>query len=156
MMDEAMKLTGHAYLKATLLPTLDAIFSDKKCCEIDPTKVKDQSTIETNLEHLKEYVEKVLFFNFIHIIRCILCCLFVIFLFQIFTAITQSFVNCPNIMCRLFDALRQCATQKFPRDSGVRYSVVSSFIFLRFFAPAILGPRLFDIKSEQIVSVLLF
>ncbi|KAG8270925.1 Ras GTPase-activating protein 2 [Homalodisca vitripennis] len=34
----------------------------------------------------------------------------------------------------------------------VRYSVVSGFIFLRFFAPAILGPRLFDLTTEQIDS----
>ncbi|XP_077293823.1 ras GTPase activating protein 1 [Arctopsyche grandis] len=126
MMDETMKLVGLTYLKSTLKPTLDLIFSEKKSCEIDPTKVKDLSTVESNLANLIEYVEKM------------------------FNAITESFVNCPGIMCRLFDVLRQCANQKFPRDDGVRFSVVSSFIFLRFFAPAILGPRLFSIKSEQV------
>lgn len=35
----------------------------------------------------------------------------------------------------------------------VRYSVVSGFIFLRFFAPAILGPKLFDLTAEPLVSV---
>lgn len=70
-----------------------------------------------------------------------------------FDAITQSFIHCPNVMCRLFDALRQCAAQRFPPNAEVRYSVVSGFIFLRFFAPAILGPRLFDLTTEQIVSV---
>jgi Ras GTPase-activating protein 3 len=35
----------------------------------------------------------------------------------------------------------------------VRYSVISGFIFLRFFAPAILGPRLFDLTTEHIVSI---
>lgn len=34
----------------------------------------------------------------------------------------------------------------------VRYSVVSGFIFLRFFAPAILGPKLFDLTAEPLVS----
>lgn len=70
-----------------------------------------------------------------------------------FNAITQSFIHCPAIMCRLFDALRQSAAQRFPRDAGVRYSVVSGFIFLRFFAPAILGPRLFELTTEHIVCV---
>jgi Ras GTPase-activating protein 3 len=31
--------------------------------------------------------------------------------------------------------------------------VISGFIFLRFFAPAILGPKLFDLTTEQIVSM---
>ena len=34
----------------------------------------------------------------------------------------------------------------------VRYHAVSSFIFLRFFAPAILGPKLFDLRSDTQVS----
>lgn len=59
MMDEAMRLTGLTYLQQTLRPTLDLVFSEKKPCEIDPTRVKDQSTVETNLNNLKEYVEKV-------------------------------------------------------------------------------------------------
>lgn len=71
---------------------------------------------------------------------------------QVFAAITASYATCPSIMCRLFDALRQCAARHFPRNAEVRYSVVSGFIFLRFFAPAILGPRLFDLTTEQIVS----
>ena len=30
----------------------------------------------------------------------------------------------------------------------VKYVVVSGFIFLRFFAPAILGPRLFQLRQD--------
>lgn len=41
----------------------------------------------------------------------------------------------------------------FPDNKEVRYSVISGFIFLRFFAPAILGPKLFDLTTEQIVSM---
>jgi len=41
----------------------------------------------------------------------------------------------------------------FPDNKEVRYSVISGFIFLRFFAPAILGPKLFDLTTEQIVSI---
>lgn len=43
----------------------------------------------------------------------------------------------------------------FPDNKEVRYSVISGFIFLRFFAPAILGPKLFDLTTEQIVSIYL-
>lgn len=128
MMDETMRLAGLRYLHTTLRPTLDLVIQEKKPCEIDHARVKDQNTIETNLNNLKEYVQK------------------------IFTAITQSAVHCPALMCQIFHDLKESAMTYFPDNREVRYSVVSGFIFLRFFAPAILGPRLFDLTTEQIVS----
>ncbi|CAK1548379.1 unnamed protein product [Leptosia nina] len=126
MMDEAMRLTGAAYLRSVLRPTLAAVLHEKRPCEIDPARVKPSADIAANLANLKDYVERV------------------------FAAITSSYGTCPAVMCRLFDALRQCAARHFPQNAEVRYSVVSGFIFLRFFAPAILGPRLFDLTTEQI------
>lgn len=67
-------------------------------------------------------------------------------------AITTSGIRCPPLMCEMFWCLRELAATHFPKNKEVRYSVISGFIFLRFFAPAILGPRLFDITTEQIVS----
>jgi len=67
-------------------------------------------------------------------------------------AITTSGVRCPPLMCEMFWCLRELAATHFPKNKEVRYSVISGFIFLRFFAPAILGPRLFDITTEQIVN----
>ncbi|XP_018321069.1 GTPase-activating protein isoform X2 [Agrilus planipennis] len=128
MMDEAMRLIGLQYLHKTLRPTLDLVFSEKKPCEIDSTRVKDPNVIQTNLANLKDYVHK------------------------IFKAITQSAVHCPTLMCQIFHNLKECAVSRFPENREVRYSVVSGFIFLRFFAPAILGPRLFDLTTEQIDS----
>ncbi|CAG4924339.1 unnamed protein product [Colias eurytheme] len=126
MMDEAMRLTGAAYLRSVLRPTLAAVLHERRPCEIDPARVKPSADIAANLANLKDYVERV------------------------FAAITSSYGTCPAAMCRLFDALRQCAARHFPANAEVRYSVVSGFIFLRFFAPAILGPRLFDLTTEQI------
>lgn len=131
MMDEAMRLSGLHYLHSTLRPIVEAILQEKKPCEIDPTRVKDQATVETNLVNLEEYVEKV------------------------FEAITKSAVRCPAGLCQIFHDLRECAAKHFPHNKEVRYSVVSGFIFLRFFAPAILGPKLFDLTSEPLVSVIL-
>jgi len=38
--------------------------------------------------------------------------------------------------------------------SEVRYQIVSGFVFLRFFAPAILGPRIFDLRNDtQVCNV---
>ncbi|CAH0722786.1 unnamed protein product, partial [Brenthis ino] len=126
MMDEAMRLTGASYLRGVLRPTLAAVLAERRPCEIDPARVKPAAAIAANLANLKDYVERV------------------------FAAITSSYALCPAAMCRLFDALRQCAARHFPANAEVRYSVVSGFIFLRFFAPAILGPRLFDLTTEQI------
>lgn len=128
MMDEAMRLSGLHYLHQTLRPVLSQIVTEKKPCEIDPSKVKDRSAVDTNLHNLKDYVERV------------------------FEAITKSAERCPKVLCQIFHDLRECAGKHFPRNREVRYSVVSGFIFLRFFAPAILGPKLFDLTSERLVS----
>lgn len=128
MMDEAMRLSGLHYLHGTLRPIVEQIVTEKKPCEIDPTRIKDKSMIETNLQNLQEYVEKV------------------------FEAIISSAVRCPPVLCQIFHDLRECAAKYFPQNKEVRYSVVSGFIFLRFFAPAILGPKLFDLTTESLVS----
>ncbi|XP_055541471.1 GTPase-activating protein [Wyeomyia smithii] len=126
MMDEAMRLSGLHYLHNTLRPIVEEIFADKKPCEIDPARVKDKSMIDSNLLNLQDYVEKV------------------------FEAITNSAVKCPAVLCQIFHDLRECAAKYFPQNKEVRYSVVSGFIFLRFFAPAILGPKLFDLTTEPV------
>ncbi|XP_032592524.1 GTPase-activating protein [Drosophila grimshawi] len=126
MMDEAMRLSGLHYLHQTLRPVLSQIVAEKKPCEIDPSKVKDRSAVDTNLHNLKDYVERV------------------------FEAITKSAERCPKVLCQIFHDLRECAGKHFPHNREVRFSVVSGFIFLRFFAPAILGPKLFDLTTERL------
>jgi hypothetical protein len=37
---------------------------------------------------------------------------------------------------------------RFPGDLDLKYSAVSGFIFLRFFGPAVLGPKLFGLRAE--------
>lgn len=129
MMDEAMRLSGLHYLHTTLRPIVEAIVAEKKPCEIDPMRAKDKSMIESNLVNLQEYVERV------------------------FKAIINSAVRCPPVLCQIFHDLRECAAKYFPQNKEIRYSVVSGFIFLRFFAPAILGPKLFDLTTAPVVSV---
>ncbi|XP_014283177.1 ras GTPase-activating protein 3 [Halyomorpha halys] len=126
MMDETMRLAGLGYLHETLKKPLETVLTERKSCEIDPSRVSDSSTIHTNLNNLKEYVE------------------------IIFQAIINSALKCPPVLCELFHELRQIASSRFPDNKEVRYSVISGFIFLRFFAPAILGPRLFDLTNKHI------
>lgn len=72
---------------------------------------------------------------------------------MVFKSITNSALTCPSLMCELFYVLKELATERFPNNNEVRYSVISGFIFLRFFAPAILGPKLFDLTTAPIVSI---
>ncbi|KAG8586874.1 hypothetical protein GDO81_005507 [Engystomops pustulosus] len=123
--DETMKLAGMHYLQVTLKPIIDEICELHKPCEIDPVKLKDGENLETNKENLKNYVD------------------------QIFNVITKSGVSCPTVMCDIFFSLRESAAKRFQDDPDVRYTAVSSFIFLRFFAPAILSPNLFQLSPHH-------
>jgi hypothetical protein len=40
-------------------------------------------------------------------------------------------------------------------EPDVRYTAVSGFVFLRFFAPAILNPKLFQMRNEHPVSIII-
>ncbi|XP_045624845.1 ras GTPase-activating protein 3 [Procambarus clarkii] len=124
--DELMKLVGHHYLRSTLKSTLDLIFRERKPCEIDPTKLQQGESREVNLINLKEYISLIL------------------------KAIINSALSCPPVMCQIFSELKELANTYFPNEREVRYSVISGFVFLRFFAPAILYPKLFDLTTEQI------
>ena len=44
----------------------------------------------------------------------------------------------------IFARMRDVAKARWPGDANVIHIVVSSFIFLRFFCPAILNPKLFN------------
>lgn len=123
--DETMKLAGMHYLRVTLKPIIDEICSDHKPCEIDPVKLKESENLDTNRENLRQYVDR------------------------IFTVITSSGVSCPTVMCDIFFSLRESAASRFQVDADVRYTAVSSFIFLRFFAPAILSPNLFHLRPHH-------
>ncbi|XP_037346162.2 ras GTPase-activating protein 3 isoform X1 [Pungitius pungitius] len=123
--DETMKLAGMHYLQVTLKPIIDEICTDHKSCEIDPVKLKESENLETNRENLRHYVDR------------------------IFDVITTSGVRCPTVMCDIFFSLRESAATRFQVDQDVRYTAVSSFIFLRFFAPAILSPNLFHLRPHH-------
>ncbi|XP_039600599.1 ras GTPase-activating protein 3 isoform X1 [Polypterus senegalus] len=123
--DETMKLAGMHYLQVTLKPIIDEICDDHKPCEIDPVKLKESENFDTNKENLRQYVDR------------------------IFTVITKSGVSCPTVMCDIFFSLRESAAKRFQVDQDVRYTAVSSFIFLRFFAPAILSPNLFHLRPHH-------
>ncbi|MGH0119845.1 UNVERIFIED_CONTAM: hypothetical protein FKN15_043278 [Acipenser sinensis] len=124
-LDDMMKIVGKRYLIVTLKPVLDEICESNKPCEIDPIKLKEGDNVEVNKENLHQYVQKV------------------------FNSIVHSSMSCPTLMCDVFNALRQMATKRFPDDPHVKYSAVSSFVFLRFYAVAVLSPHSFHLRSHH-------
>ncbi|EHB02749.1 Ras GTPase-activating protein 2 [Heterocephalus glaber] len=124
-LDEMMKIVGGHYLKVTLKSILDEICESSKSCEIDPIKLKEGDNVENNKENLRYYVDK------------------------LFNTIIKSSMSCPTVMCDIFYSLRQIATQRFPNDPHVQYSAVSSFVFLRFFAVAVVSPHTFHLRPHH-------
>ena len=127
--DELMKLVGIRYLHETLCDCVDIVIQENKICEIDPTKIRDNEFLMINMQHLKNYTD--LFFN----------------------AIIESMTRCPQVMCDIFAVLKELAIKFFPDNKDVCYYVISGFVFLRFFAPSILNPRLFELTDKKIVSI---
>ncbi|XP_039616151.1 ras GTPase-activating protein 2 [Polypterus senegalus] len=124
-LDDMMKIVGKHYLTVTLKPVIDEICDTNKPCEIDPVKFKEGDNADVNKDNLHYYVKKV------------------------FNSILQSSMSCPTLMCDIFYALRQMAAKRFPGDPHVQYSAVSSFVFLRFFAVAVLSPHSFQLRSHH-------
>uniref|UniRef100_A0A2R5LNX0 Putative ras gtpase-activating protein n=1 Tax=Ornithodoros turicata TaxID=34597 RepID=A0A2R5LNX0_9ACAR len=124
--DEYMKLTGILYLQDTLKVVVAKILSEHLPCEIDPSRLRDKECRKANEANLRRYVNEAL------------------------SAITRSWVACPWELCDLFAMLRDLAADHFPGRKEVQYSIISVFLFLRFFAAAILGPKLFELCSEPI------
>uniref|UniRef100_A0A8D2PK23 RAS p21 protein activator 2 n=1 Tax=Zosterops lateralis melanops TaxID=1220523 RepID=A0A8D2PK23_ZOSLA len=123
--DEMMKIVGKHYLKVTLKPVIDEICESPKPCEIDPIKLKEGDNVEINMENLRYYVDKV------------------------FREIVRSSISCPTLMCDVFYSLRHLAAKRFPNDPHVQYSAVSSFVFLRFFAVAVVSPHTFHLRPHH-------
>ncbi|EQD79884.1 ras GTPase-activating protein, partial [mine drainage metagenome] len=128
--DLYMRITGLPYLKFVLKPIINEICLGKKSCELDierlPEKTKDRkSTIEKNLQNLIFYTKK------------------------IFESISNSFTRCPASFRNIFQHLQAEVINKFPENNQIRYIAPSSFIFLRFFCPALLGPKLFNLMPEH-------
>ncbi|KAG0416969.1 hypothetical protein HPB47_005995, partial [Ixodes persulcatus] len=124
--DEYMKLTGMLYLQDTLKAVIAKILSEHLPCEIDPSRLKDGESLKANEGNLRGYVREAL------------------------GAITRSWVACPWELCDLFSMLRGLAADRFPGRKELQYSVISVFLFLRFFAAAILSPKLFELCSHPI------
>ncbi|EGD79255.1 hypothetical protein PTSG_12971 [Salpingoeca rosetta] len=131
--DHFMKIVGLPYLHETLKEIIDDIFYEKKDCEIDPSKMSSSSpsVIKRHATDLTRYLERIL------------------------DRIFSSCARCPWPMRAVFSNIRSAVEQNEALasstsgdDSSTPYTAVSGFVFLRFFAPAVLSPKLFGMREE--------
>jgi Ras GTPase-activating protein 3 len=122
VMYEMMKCVGHKYLVCTLMPLIDLIFTERKSCEIDPSKLRVGESLDQNFHNITVYAELA------------------------FSRVVDSSQRCPPALRELFAELRDVVEQFFPGREDVGRLALSSFLILRFFAAAILNPKLFGLK----------
>lgn len=124
--DMYMKICGHRYLKYCVQETIDTIYKDggKKSLEIDPLKLDKAEDPRKNWKYLSKLLDDLL------------------------NRVLNSVEQCPPGLIQIFTHLQKEVEGKFA-DTNVRYTGVSSFLFLRFIVPAILGPKLFDLASDH-------
>eukprot|EP01129_Flabellula_baltica_P010102 TRINITY_DN4227_c0_g1_i2.p1 TRINITY_DN4227_c0_g1~~TRINITY_DN4227_c0_g1_i2.p1 ORF type:complete len:591 (+),score=114.67 TRINITY_DN4227_c0_g1_i2:112-1884(+) len=128
--DSYMKLTGSEYLKHVLQDIIFEIIDNslKKSCEMDIYRLdpnlkedKKKKVIKKNMETLIYYTNK--FFN----------------------AIRESLSLIPMNFRNVFEHIQSEIIAKFPDNEISKYRGIGGFIFLRFFGPAIITPKFYDL-----------
>ncbi|KAB1255785.1 RasGAP-activating-like protein 1 [Camelus dromedarius] len=121
-MEQFMKLVGMPYLHEVLKPEISRVFEERKYMELDPCRMDLGRTRRISFKGAssEEHVREASLE------------LLTGYLGPIVDAIVGSVGRCPAAM-RL----------------DVKYLAISGFLFLRFFAPAILTPKLFDLRDHH-------
>ena len=129
--DAHMRRLGKEYLQETIGERLRDIAESNPDCEVDPSKIERDSDIDRNWRNLIALTS------------------------SLWTAISGSAGRCPLELRLLFRHVQACAHDRYGDwIRSVRYSSVSGFLFLRFFCPAILNPKLFGlIKGKTTVAL---
>uniref|UniRef100_A0A671UMJ0 RAS protein activator like 1 n=1 Tax=Sparus aurata TaxID=8175 RepID=A0A671UMJ0_SPAAU len=140
-MEQFMKAVGMLYLHEVLKPIINRIFDEKKYIELDPCKidlnrtrrisfkgaVSEQEVRDSSVEMLQSYLTSII------------------------ESIVGSVDQCPPVMRVAFKQLHKRVEEQFaePENEDVKYLAISGFFFLRFFAPAILTPKLFQLRDQH-------
>ena len=120
--DAHMRRLGTEYLQETIGDRLRDIAESNPDCEVDPSKVRSQSDLDRNWRNLIALTS------------------------SIWNVISTSASRCPLELRLLFRHVQACAHDRYGDwIRSVKYSSVSGFLFLRFFCPAILNPKLFSL-----------
>ena len=125
-LDLHMQRLGKEYLEDTLSEKMREIDESNPDCEVDPNRVQSTQDLERNWRDLIALTE------------------------NIWKAIFLSANRCPPELRMIFRHIRACADDRYGSfHRTVTYSSVSGFLFLRFFVPAVLNPKLFGLLKGK-------
>ncbi|XP_041958213.1 rasGAP-activating-like protein 1 isoform X1 [Alosa sapidissima] len=140
-MEQFMKAVGMLYLHEVLRPVINRIFEEKKYVELDPCKIDLNRSRRISFKGAVSEAE----------VRESSVGLLQGYLSSIMDAIVGSEPHCPLVMRVVFKQLHKRVEEQFPQSQhqDVKYLSISGFFFLRFFAPAILTPKLFHLRDHH-------
>ncbi|KAL4660398.1 rasGAP-activating-like protein 1 isoform X1 [Arapaima gigas] len=140
-MEQFMKAVGMLYLHDVLKPIINRIFEEKKYVELDPCKIELNRTRRISFKGVVSESE----------VRESSVELLQQYLTSIVDSIVGSLAQCPPVMRIAFKQLHRRVEEQFPEpeNEDVKYLAISGFFFLRFFAPAILTPKLFHLRDHH-------
>lgn len=123
-LDSHMRRIGREYLEEALGARIRDINDKDPDCEVDPNKVNSDLEVQRNWRRLNAFTQ------------------------EIWKGIVASKQKCPIELRRIFRHVRACAEDRYGDFlRSVSYSSVSGFLFLRFFCPAVLNPKLFGLMK---------
>ncbi|KAF4110393.1 rasGAP-activating-like protein 1 [Onychostoma macrolepis] len=140
-MEQFMKAVGMLYLHQVLKPIINRIFEEKKYVELDPCKIDLNRSRRISFKGSASEAE----------VRESSVGLLQTYLSSIMEAIVSSVSQCPPVMRVVFKQLHKRVEEQFPEpeNEDVKYLAISGFFFLRLFAPAILTPKLFQLRDHH-------
>lgn len=140
-MEQFMKAVGMLYLHEVLKPIINRIFDEKKYVELDPCKI-DLNRLR-RISFKGSVTEAEVRDSSVEMLQ--------IYLSSIIESIVNSVDQCPPVMRVAFKQLHKRVEEQFtePENEDVKYLAISGFFFLRFFAPAILTPKLFQLRDQH-------
>ncbi|KAI9800691.1 MAG: hypothetical protein M1825_004013 [Sarcosagium campestre] len=121
-----IRRVGKDYLDGTLRDRIREIDEANLDCEVDPSRLASPSDKERNWQ------------NLVRLFR------------RVWNSIRDSAAQCPGELQMIFLHVRKSSDEQFQHLlHTVTYSSVSGLLFLRFFCPAILNPKLFGLLSHH-------
>uniref|UniRef100_A0A1A7YHD8 RAS protein activator like 1 (GAP1 like) n=2 Tax=Iconisemion striatum TaxID=60296 RepID=A0A1A7YHD8_9TELE len=140
-MEQFMKAVGMLYLHEVLKPIINRVFDERKYIELDPCKIDLNRTRRISFKGAVSEAE----------IRDSSVEMLQTYLTSIIESIVASVDQCPPVMRVAFKQLHKRVEEQFsePENEDVKYLAISGFFFLRFFAPAILTPKLFHLRDQH-------
>eukprot|EP00055_Hartaetosiga_balthica_P016999 m.110570 g.110570 ORF g.110570 m.110570 type:complete len:853 (+) comp9224_c1_seq2:137-2695(+) len=124
--DYFMRLIGPKFLSECLAPVvISKVIRGQMECEINPAIISNEQKRKENMKILHKLVN------------------------DIILNLNTNLSAIPPVLQHVLHYIVATSCERFPELESVRFTSVSGFIFLRFFAPAILNPHLYGLSHLQ-------